>query len=155
MRLRKDSDHDWGLNTTSTADISFMLLVFFLVTTSMYVDRGLLRQLPATDDNTAEQTELDIDRENILDLKLSAEGQLLVNDSVASFSTLQPTITQFVQARGNDQVLMIAADPATPYDAYIQLHQAMSKASEEARLTNPQLPQRVAENYHETQAPQE
>ena len=35
-----------GLNTTSTADISFMLLIFFLVTTSMDMDKGLLRQLP-------------------------------------------------------------------------------------------------------------
>ena len=34
------------LNTTSTADISFMLLIFFLVTTSMDIDKGLLRQLP-------------------------------------------------------------------------------------------------------------
>ena len=38
------------LNTTATADISFMLLTFFLVTTSMDVDRGLVRQLPAVDD---------------------------------------------------------------------------------------------------------
>ena len=36
-----------GLNTTSTADISFMLLVFFLVTTSMDVDKGMNRQLPS------------------------------------------------------------------------------------------------------------
>ena len=35
-----------GLNTTSTADISFMLLIFFLVTTSMDVDKGMVRQLP-------------------------------------------------------------------------------------------------------------
>ena len=37
------------LNTTSTADISFMLLTFFLVTTSMDVDRGIVRQLPPAD----------------------------------------------------------------------------------------------------------
>ena len=43
------------LNTTSTADISFMLLTFFLVTTSMDVDRGLVRQLPPLD-NDKEQT---------------------------------------------------------------------------------------------------
>ena len=35
-----------GLNTTSTADISFMLLIFFLVTSSMDTDKGLPRQLP-------------------------------------------------------------------------------------------------------------
>ena len=39
-----------GLNTTSTADISFMLLVFFLVTTSMDADKGMNRQLPPKTD---------------------------------------------------------------------------------------------------------
>ena len=34
------------LNTTSTADISFMLLILFLVTSSMDVDKGLSRPLP-------------------------------------------------------------------------------------------------------------
>ena len=33
------------LNTTSTADISFMLLIFFLVTSSMDTDKGLMRQM--------------------------------------------------------------------------------------------------------------
>ena len=47
------------LNTTSTADISFMLLVFFLVTTSMDVDRGLRRMLPTLDDKT-EQQEMEV-----------------------------------------------------------------------------------------------
>ena len=35
-----------SLNTTSTADISFMLLILFLVTSSMDIDKGLTRQLP-------------------------------------------------------------------------------------------------------------
>lgn len=34
------------LNASSTADISFVLLILFLVTTSMDVDKGLHRQLP-------------------------------------------------------------------------------------------------------------
>ena len=38
------------LNTTSTADISFMLLVFFLVTSSMDTDMGLGRKLAPMDE---------------------------------------------------------------------------------------------------------
>ena len=48
-----------GLNTTSTADISFMLLIFFLVTTSMDVDKGLLRQLPAPEPKHQEASVVD------------------------------------------------------------------------------------------------
>ena len=44
MLIRRKQHETPGLNTTSTADISFMLLIFFLVTTSMDVDKGLLRQ---------------------------------------------------------------------------------------------------------------
>ena len=44
-----------GLNTTSTADISFMLLIFFLVTSSMDTDKGLPRQLPPPDDSTRQE----------------------------------------------------------------------------------------------------
>ena len=35
-----------GINSSSTADIAFMLLIFFLITTSMDTDRGLARRLP-------------------------------------------------------------------------------------------------------------
>ena len=45
-----------GLNASSTADISFILLIFFLVTTSMDTDSGLARRLPpppADDHNLA------------------------------------------------------------------------------------------------------
>lgn len=35
-----------GINASSTADIAFMLLIFFLITTSMDTDRGLARRLP-------------------------------------------------------------------------------------------------------------
>lgn len=40
-----------GINSSSTADIAFMLLIFFLITTSMDTDRGLARRfrlLPKT-----------------------------------------------------------------------------------------------------------
>ena len=44
------------LNTTSTADISFMLLIFFLVTTNMDVDKGITRQLPPQGQQQSEQS---------------------------------------------------------------------------------------------------
>ena len=55
MLIRRNRNETPGLNTTSTADISFMLLIFFLVTTSMDVDKGLLRQLPSPEPQKKEQ----------------------------------------------------------------------------------------------------
>ena len=40
-----------GINSSSTADIAFMLLIFFLITTSMDTDRGLARRLPPPPEN--------------------------------------------------------------------------------------------------------
>lgn len=53
-----------SLNTTSTADISFMLLIFFLVTTSMDLDKGLRRVLPPVD-NQQQQQETNIDKDSL------------------------------------------------------------------------------------------
>jgi len=69
MLFRRKRQEIPALNTTSTADISFMLLIFFLVTSSMDADKGLLRQLPPPNDATEEQ-EVEIKKRNILELEL-------------------------------------------------------------------------------------
>ena len=43
------------INSSSTADIAFLLLIFFLITTSMDTDRGLARRLPPPPENDKEQ----------------------------------------------------------------------------------------------------
>ena len=50
MNFRRRNREVPELNTTSTADISFMLLVFFLVTSSMDTDKGLGRTLSPMDE---------------------------------------------------------------------------------------------------------
>lgn len=54
-----------ALNTASTADISFMLLIFFLVTTSMDVDKGITRQLPPVE-QTEDNSVAEVQRGNIM-----------------------------------------------------------------------------------------
>ena len=64
------------LNTTATADISFMLLTFFLVTTSMDVDRGLVRQLPSLDDEHEKHNDfVEVERENTMAFVIEAHAQ--------------------------------------------------------------------------------
>ena len=66
------------LNTTSTADISFILLVFFLIMTSMDTDKGLTRMLPPiNDENRQEAT--DIEKRNVMSLQLTAADGLTIN----------------------------------------------------------------------------
>ena len=51
--FKKEKKNVPGLNTSSTADISFMLLIFFLVTTSMDSNKGIYRSLPPMQKKTA------------------------------------------------------------------------------------------------------
>ena len=84
------------LNTTSTADISFMLLIFFLVTTSMDIDKGLSRQLPPLDDEKEEQV-IDMDKSNMIRLAISADNQLSINDSLVTLQQVRQQVMDFVE----------------------------------------------------------
>ena len=102
-----------GLNTTSTADISFMLLVFFLVTSSMDTDKGLPRQLPPPEDNTQEE-EVEIKQRNVLELELDADDRLTLNGEPADYDELTRRVAEFV-ANKND-------DPSLPEKSEREVH---------------------------------
>lgn len=122
------------LNTTSTADISFMLLTFFLVTTSMDVDRGLVRNLPPLD-NDREQTDeaTEVSRDNTLEFKLTASGQLLMNGTPASTKNLRRHIANFISRRPAQHVISVDPDPAADYNAYFQLEDEIMAAYNSVR----------------------
>lgn len=68
MFVRRNKRQVPGVNTASTADISFMLLIFFLVTTSMDVDKGLFRLLPSPEPQKQLKTETIVDKKTLLSL---------------------------------------------------------------------------------------
>ena len=78
MFIRKRKHQIPGLNTTSTADISFMLLIFFLVTTSMDVDKGLRRQLPPAHPKTTQQESI-VEKDKLLELSITADNVVMQN----------------------------------------------------------------------------
>ena len=88
MIIRRKKRQVPGLNTASTADISFMLLIFFLVTTSMDVDKGLFRVLPSPEPQKLEQQETTVDKSTLLALHVTAQNQLLVNDKPQNVNKL-------------------------------------------------------------------
>ena len=115
------------LNTTSTADISFMLLVFFLVTSSMDADKGLSRQLPPLDDQP--QKEVDISRSNVMQIRLDSRDSLWIDDKSVSFATLQGQLESFVASRQTEQyVVGVQTDRQTSYEAYFQMQNTIVAA---------------------------
>ena len=69
-----------GINASSTADIAFMLLIFFLITTSMDTDRGLARRLPPPPENKDQKDDIIVKERNVLQVRLNKkkDDQLMV-----------------------------------------------------------------------------
>jgi biopolymer transport protein ExbD len=124
MFLRRRVREVPQLNTTSTADISFMLLVFFLVTSSMNTDKGLGRRLAPIDEQHQEQR--DIQRSNVLQIRLDAADRLTVDDRPVSIDELQRQVESFVASRMTDRhVIAVETDRQTSYQAYFDVQGAV------------------------------
>lgn len=157
-----------ALNTTSTADISFMLLIFFLVASSMDVDKGLLRQLPPAD-TKEEPLEVDVNKERLMELKITGGNQLMLDGQPVEVSGLRNRVAEFVSRVGSKHLISIDADPNSSYETYFKMQNeivvAYAMVRNElakrkfgqplSRLTNEKrdevkalLPQRIAEIYH-------
>lgn len=137
-----------GLNTTSTADISFMLLIFFLVTSSMDTDKGLTSQLPPPQDTT-EQQEQQVKERNVMQIELSENDVLTCGGDTIGVVELSQRVHDFV-ANSNDDpklpemsqrevhlfglckvsdrhIITIQAHRLTSYDAYFEMQNAITR----------------------------
>lgn len=167
MLIRRKQHETPELNTTSTADISFMLLIFFLVTTSMDVDKGLLRQLPSPEPQKKEQQTV-VDKANLMALRLTAGDTLLVNDKPMKVSQLKEETIRFVHRLGKKHLISIESDRDADYNLYFQMQNQLMEAYSQLRnetaqkkyhrdyalLNNDQkeqvrniCPQRITESY--------
>ncbi len=117
------------INTTSTADISFILLVFFLVMTSMDVDKGLLRQLPSAEDSEREEI-TDIEKHNVMNLRITASGELYEDDNLLEISKLRSRAINFIskEADRKQHVIALDVDRNAPYDAYFNVENELVAA---------------------------
>ncbi len=143
-----------GLNTASTADISFMLLIFFLVASSMESEKGLLRQLPPPQNEHVEQEQM-VKQRNVLQVSLDAADCLRCGDSIVTLAGLTARVAEFVANEGNApslpekstrdvnllgptevsdrHVIAIQVDRNTSYEAYFQMQNAIVAAYSQLR----------------------
>ena len=131
-----------SLNTTSTADISFMLLVFFLVTSSMDSDKGLRRELPPPPQE--EQQAVDIKQEDIMTVVLSATNQLVVDNDTVSATQLQQRIVEFAAVAPKRRVISLDVSPEATYDAYFHLQETVVAAYRRLKVS-PRISETIEE----------
>ncbi len=121
------------LQAGSMADIAFLLLIFFLVTTTIIVDQGLPVRLPPWSDTPPQQSP---DR-NVLAVKLNAQDELFVENGSLELSDLKEEVKAFLlnpeggPSAPKRAVISLQHDRGTSYAAYLQVYNALLSAYRE------------------------
>lgn len=116
------------INASSMADISFLLLIFFLVTTSMDVNKGLARRLPPPPQNLPNQEKLDqkINKRNLMIVKINKDNKVSYRDGsmevgdlqeIHSLPELKAKVKEFILNPSNKPHLpkLVAEDFGAPF----------------------------------------
>ena len=144
------------INASSMADISFLLLIFFLVTTSMDVNQGLSRRLPAPIPPDQKVKDTKIKDRDIFLVKINWENKLLVEQEPLDVRQLRAKAKEFI-ANANDDpklpvlytedfgqpfgtikytkdhVISVQNDADTQYQAYLEVQNELVAAYNELR----------------------
>ena len=108
------------------ADIAFLLLIFFLVTTTINVDTGIGMTLPPP--LQEEQEPPPVKDRNILNILVNAQSEVLMEDEPSSVAQVRDEVKRFVlnptgsaqlSESPDDAVVSIKTSSATPYETYI------------------------------------
>jgi biopolymer transport protein ExbD len=145
-----------AINASSMADISFLLLIFFLVTTSMDVNQGLARRLPAPIPPDQKVEDTDINKRNLMVVKINSANQLMVQGQLMDVKQLKDEAKRFilnendddyfpkrveedfgepigVQKYTKDHVISVQNDVDTQYQAYLDVQNELVAAYNELR----------------------
>lgn len=143
------------INSSSTADIAFLLLIFFLITTSMDTDRGLARLLPPPPEDQDQQNTDKIRNRNILQVYLNKDDALMCGNDYISIDQLRDKAKEFIANVDNSEhmpektqknveffgtcmvndkhVISLQNDRGSSYQAYISVQNELVAAYNELR----------------------
>ena len=143
------------INSSSTADIAFLLLIFFLITTSMDTDRGLARRLPPPPEQNQKNDDIKLKERNVLQVFLNMNDQLMCGNDYITTDQLRAKAKEFIANPYNDDskpekyskeipffgnmmitekhVISVQNDVGTSYKAYIDVQNELVAAYNELR----------------------
>lgn len=141
------------INASSQADIAFLLLVFFLITTTMDVDKGISRRLPPMQEDQKQQ-DVKINRRNTIIVRISASDRIMVGSEAMDVSQIKDKIVEFI-TNPNDNpnmpekeiknikgfgnypvskgVISLQNDKGTTYKKYIEVQNEIVRAVNQVR----------------------
>ena len=151
MAIKRNAE---GINASSSADIAFLLLIFWLTTTTMNSDKGLQRRLPPMPDENQKQEDVKVNRRNIIQVKINSNDRIIAGGQIMDVTEIKDKIVEFVtnpmnletlpekemkEIEGFGQyavskcVVSLQNDRGTSYDAYLRVQNELVKAFNEIR----------------------
>lgn len=138
------------------ADISFLLLIFFLVTTSMATDKGLFRTLPPPVEKKEIKEKVEVNQRDVMLILVNSNDLLMVNGEVMDVNKLKDKAKEFIANPSNNpdlpakeavnvpllggtqmvttkHVISLQNDRGTSYQAYLSVQNELVAAYDELR----------------------
>jgi len=109
------------INSSSMADIAFLLLVFFLVTTTISMDKGISLVLPS------EGNELEVNRKNIVNILMNESGKVLIDDKPTKVRDIRGVIESKIASNPN-LIISVQTHPRTKYQDYLNILDQLKEA---------------------------
>lgn len=137
---KNNEREDPEIGGAGMADIAFLLLIFFLLVTTIDVDTGIGLQLPPAPEENQEPPP--IKERNMLKILVNARGQVLMDEEPTPIAQVKRKVKDFVTNRGEDPNLSDSPDKAivsiktqreTPYKVYINMLDEVMGAYAEIR----------------------
>lgn len=93
--------HPATVNAGSMADIAFLLLIFFLVTTTISAEKGILRKLPGT--CPTNDCSKPMNERNILRISMNSDQEIFIEGKVVTLNEVKDIVKSFVDNNGESQ----------------------------------------------------
>ncbi len=130
------------VNAGSMADIAFLLLIFFLVTTKIVEEQGILVKLPPYVNEPVPPEKLN-DRD-VFTIKVNAENQVLAEGKIINVAALKETAKEYISnptGRADRPqsmqraVVSLQDDRGTKYETYLTVYNELKAAYDDLRET--------------------
>jgi len=114
MLVEKKKTRVADIPTSSLADIAFLLLIFFLVTTTIDVDKGIGLALPPKGETK------EVNKKNITNILINANGQVMIDEEPVDIPVIKNLIKQKLAERPQ-LIVSVKTDSKTKYDVYVDV----------------------------------
>lgn len=135
-RLRRGNP---SVNAGSMADIAFLLLIFFLVTTTILQEEGVLVRLPVWEDDPVTTP---LDQEKVLTVGINSANELLVEGELVAVADIPDVVVDHLSQSdfpAAEAIVSLTHDRSSSYGFYLDVYDALLAGYHQARDNAAQL----------------